>query len=108
MKLSAPLKVSAVASMLGWSRDKTLRHLQAMDAQLNGTLLQRSEGGHHSVTKAALRRAFPDWFETTENLEMRVDAIEDVQKRHGQRIQLVASHLGSVTRDVAELKTRAA
>lgn len=97
--------------MLGWSRRRTLRVLYAAHVRSGGTLLSSESEGHgarYTVTKAALRRAFPDWFVSTENLEARVDALEDASKEHGKRLLLVATQTGANTRAIAGLKAKAA
>lgn len=109
MKLSAPLTMAAVAELLGWSRRRTVRYLEKVDGEVHGMLLIKrgtGPGRRYWVTKAALRRALPDLFECVENLTTRVEALEDAQKTEIARLNTIAVHLGTVTRDVSCLKIK--
>lgn len=107
--LSAPMGMAEVAMMLGWTRRRTVRLLETIDAEVGGMLLTKrgtGSGRRYTVTKAALRRVMPDWFESVENLSSRVDALEDAQKTEIVRLNVVSAHVGTLTRDVSRLKIK--
>ncbi len=101
--------MSQVAAMLGWTRRRTVRHLQTLNVQTGGMLLEtRHEGNgrRYMVTLAALRGCMPDWFESVENLTSRVEEIEDAMKEHAWKLKTVASHVGTLHGDVGRLKKK--
>jgi hypothetical protein len=109
MNLNGPLKMSEVAAMMGWSRKRTVRQLEAIDREVGGMLLiKRGDGAgrRYYVTKAALRRVCPDWFEVVVNLVDRVAALEESAKDSETRLNLVAHQVGSNSREIARLKTK--
>lgn len=108
MKLSIPLSIAEVAALAGVSYKTMKAHLMRLNEEVHGTLLAPSKGANrkYTVTLAALKKACPDMFASTENLEARVAVLEDGQKEHQTHLNLVARHVGSLTRDVSDLKKR--
>lgn len=108
MKLQPPLSIAEVAAMAGVSYKVMKAHLLRLNEELHGTLLVPSKGANrkYTVTLAALKRACPDMFEAVENIVARVDALEEAQKDQQAHLNLVARHVGTLTRDVSVLKKR--
>ena len=108
MKRFAPLKVSEVAKLLGWTNDRTRRHLKAANQRAGGTLLQwTSDDGHILISKKAMQIAFPD-FGALENPEEQIAAIDEKVDEVREDMRLTISHVGSLSRRVAKFERQRA
>ena len=96
MNLEREWTISDVAKMMGVSYKVAKTALLRLNEEVGGMLLRPSKGVNrqYTIRPAALKRACPDWFETTMNLEARVDAIEDLQKEEVARTNTIARTVG--------------
>lgn len=96
MRTEAPinvLSVDAVAKMAGWPYRRMLRHLQARDRELHGTLLVKTGKGkktRYSTTVGALEQLHPQWFTRTSSL--REEVAEQASKVEEHDIMVERAH----------------
>jgi CII-binding regulator of phage lambda lysogenization HflD len=114
MKLHFRLTVADVAELYSRRTGKEITsrqmkaHLERLNEELGGMLLIPSRGANrrYTVSLAALKRADPDAFAVVENLESRIDLIEDLQKQEVARTNTVVRHVTRLEKDVSFLKNR--
>lgn len=102
MKLSAPLRIAEVATLLGWSYKRTKRWLMLAHEACGGALLDGGGARPYTVTLAALRRAYPDVFEPPPGLEARVEESEARTRELEEQVLQTATLIGALRK---QLKT---
>lgn len=102
------MTIREVAELAGWTYDRMKAHLLRLDAKSGGTLLRKSAAlnRRYTLLLPALRRMDADMFEPIENLEARVEALEEAQKCHETRAKLIAQQVSEITREVMASKYR--
>ena len=110
-KLSAPMSISAIATLAGWEPRRIRRYLKRLQMKTGETLMTPANGPDaekprcYYVSLPALRRAAPDMFpETPPDAEDHDERIVTLETR----IQQLAQVLGKVNRELSELRARRA
>lgn len=96
MKLSPPLRIAEVATLMGWSYQRTKRWLWEKHVASGKTLLEGNGVRPYTVTLAALYRAEPDLFEPPPGLEARVEENEAKQKELEGQVLQTATLVGAL------------
>lgn len=80
MKLARVYTTTELAAMIGWPRRKLVRHLKRMNAEHGGTLIKNVGTRlrpRWTVTLDALKQAAPQWLRDPEDVEARLEDLED-------------------------------
>lgn len=85
MTLHRVLTVAEVARLAGWSYDRMLAHLLALNAQTGGMLLRNVSRGpkrpRWTITLEALQSISPEWFVDRATIEAQLHAHDERLER---------------------------
>jgi AraC-like DNA-binding protein len=109
-RIEPPLTIGEVAQLLGWSRRQTARVLHRLNRELCGLLLKREpgfgRGVRWTVTRAALRRVRPEWFEDTSLISERLEDLSHRVESLAKRQDMTATAVGQLFRKVERERSR--
>lgn len=108
-QLEAPLTITDVAELLGWSYEQARRIVHRLHAE-DGRVLRRERGMgagvRYTTTRAALRRVRPEWFETTQTVaEELLELLREMKLLRKQQ-EMSATAIGGLTRRIVRLERR--
>ena len=109
-KLEPPMSIREVAELTGWKYAKVQRYLVDKHEASGRTLMEQRGSGvglRYRITRAALRRACPDWFISTATLVDQINEIRERIEMLEKTGQMNAGAIGQLRRDLNKLYTRA-
>ena len=104
--LGEVLTVAQLARRIGWSYDRMLNHLAAVNARTDGKLLRNVSRGTQrprwTLTLGALKATHPEWFQRA---SLPADDVRVVLADHGERLEQLERisdlHTTAIARRVA-------
>lgn len=108
MELERVFTIKEVAALAGWKRQRMLRHLLKINAEIGGMLLHNvgsAKKPRWTVTMKALKRVAPQWLIDDESVEARIAALEEAiaelkgqGERHEKRLDTQTKCLDRIFR----------
>lgn len=97
--------------MIGWDRQRLVRHLRNLDKEHGGMVLhniaRKGRRPRWTTTLSALRSVSPQWFRDNEALENRLQLVEDQQGETAEQLHAATNQIATLSRRYRELKTKA-
>ena len=97
-----------LATMIGWERQRLVRHLLRLNAELHGLLLKNvgtAAKPRWTTTLDALKKVSPQWFQDDESFGARLEALEESQATSEARLAMAAQRIGELSGEVKHLRT---
>lgn len=95
--------VSQFAEHLGITHRQARERLKRLDAKHGGKVLLPSCGANrrYTVVVAALRRLEPDYFAPVEDVESRLEQMEETLDEVRRHLRMLGAQVGQNSRDIA-------
>jgi hypothetical protein len=107
-KLGKVYGMHELATMIGWDRQRLLRHLKRMHAKMAGQLLVNAGTEampRWTITLEALRAASPQWFRDDDAIEARLDDLEEARATDAALLVVATNRIATLSSDVSRLRT---
>lgn len=110
LRLDRVYGMAELAAMIGWDRQRLVRHLKKLDAEVGGSLLRNvARAGRRprwTTTLSALRAVSPQWFRDDAAVENQLQDLHEQQVRTTEVLGAATNQIAVLSKRVRELTTQ--